>query len=126
MAYTAMKEAHTMGLSAMPSLHAQEAAAQSYGIGAVLVDSSGKAAIAASDPTLGTILGVARTAATCVTDTDVILTPALPGVVFEANLDDSTGTLVSAITHLWGRFGLTLSGGVFYIDSTDTTNIRVV
>lgn len=122
----AMKEAYTLGLNAMPSMHGQEAASQSYLVGGLLVDSSGKLAVGAADPSLGTILGIARTAATGTTDTDVIFTPALASVVFEANLDDGSGTLVSAITHLWGRFGLAVTSGKFWIDSTDTTNIRVV
>lgn len=125
MALTAMQPAFTTGLASLPLLHGQEAASQSYVAGALLIDSSGKVAVAAADPSLGTILGVATVAATGTTDTDVPYVPALPGVVFEANLDDGSGTLVSAITHLYGRFGLDVTSGKFWIDSTDTTNIRV-
>lgn len=124
-ALTAMKVSHAMGLNTPPLLHGQEAASQSYVEGAVLVDSSGKVAVGAADPSLGTILGVACNDATGTTDTDVVFVPALPNVVFEANLDDGSGTLVSAITHLWGRFGLAVTSGKFWIDQSDTTNIRV-
>lgn len=126
MALQAMKAAHQLGLNITPTMHGQEAAGQSYVVGALLVDSSGKVAVGAADPSLGTILGVANTAATGVTDTDVTFTPALPGVVFEANLDDGSGTLALAITHRWARFGLAVTSGKFWIDQSDTTNIRVV
>ncbi len=125
MATTAMKESHTLGATILPSAHGVEAAGQSWKIGAVLVDSSGSLAIGANDPSLGTILGVARVAATGVTAADVIYTPAAPNVVFEANLDDGSGTLALAQTHMHGRFGITLASEKFYIDQSDTTNIRV-
>jgi len=125
MALQAMTVARTLGLNTPPILHGQEAASQSYVVNALLVDSSGKVAVAAADPALGTILGLATVAATGTTDTDVPFVPALPGVVFEANLDDGSGTLVSAITHLYGRFGLAVTSGKFWIDQSDTTNIRV-
>src|SRR5690349_3225376 len=120
-ALTQMKVSHALGLNTPPLFHGQEAASQSYLVGGLLVDSSGKVAVAAADPSLGTILGLATVAATGTTDTDVPFVPALPGVVFEANLDDGSGTLASAITHLWGRFGIAVTSGKFWIDQSDTT-----
>jgi hypothetical protein len=128
MGYTAMKAAFALGLDRTPLEHGVEASSQSYLVGALLVNSSGKVAIGASDPSLGTILGVASVKATGTTDTDAPYTPALPHVVFEANFDDGSGTLALAQSHVNGLYGLAKdnSTGHFYVDQSDTTNIRVM
>jgi hypothetical protein len=125
MALQAMTVARTLGMNTPPIMHGQEAASQSYVVGALLVNSSGKLAVATADPTLATVVGLALTAATGTTDTDVSYVPILPGVIFEANLDDGSGTLVSAVTHLNAQFGIAVTSGKFWIDQSDTTNIRV-
>ena len=125
MAYQAMKEAYTLSGVAMPSRHGVEAASQSWEIGAVLVMSSGSLAIGATDPTLATIVGVARTAATGVTGADVIYTPATLETVFEANFDAGSGTTQLAQSHINLRYGITLASGKFYIAQNNVTNIRV-
>jgi hypothetical protein len=124
MAYQAMKEAYTLSGVAMPSMHGVEAASQSWEVGAILVMSSGSLAIGADDPTLATIVGVARTAATGVTGADVIFTPAVPGVVFEAHLDAGSGTTQLAQSMFYLRYGIELTSGKFFLDQSETTAIR--
>jgi hypothetical protein len=112
------------GLSA-PIWHGLEAAAQSWKIGALLVDLNGTVVVGAADPGLGTILGVATGKATGVTGADVTFDAALSWAIFEGNLDDTSGTYVSLATDLYARRGLNVSSGVFYVDASDSTNIRV-
>lgn len=98
-----------------------EAASQSFTKGDILVESSGKLAIGATDPTLGTIVGVAEHDASGTTDTEVRFVPATNDVEFEANIE---GTL--AQTDVYTQYGLKLVSGIFVIDQADTTNVRVV
>lgn len=125
MALLPLAAVDTLGLSAVPLWHGVEKATQSWVMGALLVDSSGVVAVGAADPALGTILGVATGAATGVTGADVNFVPALSSIIFEGNLDDGSGTLALVqATHMWARFGLDVTSGKFWLDSTDTTNIR--
>jgi hypothetical protein len=98
-----------------------EAAAQTFVKGDIIVNSSGKVAIGAADPALGSIVGVAEHAASGVTDASLRYVPATNDVEFEANL---LGTL--ALTDVYTRYGIAVSGGFFVIDQSDTTNDRVV
>lgn len=126
--YQRMQASHTFGLAAMPSEVGIEAATQSFIAGALLVNSSGKVAKAAADPTLGTVLGIAGGPATGTTNDLSRFTPALPAVIFEGTLDTSAGTYALALTDVNVKYGIALdsSTGHFYVDQSDTSNVRVL
>lgn len=110
------------GLSAIPVVHVPEAASQSFVEGAVLVNSSGRCAIAAADTT-SAIIGVACHAASGTTDTDIMIVKALPGVIFEANLEDeSNEDHALVVTNRFGQYAIQVSSGIFYLDENDSGN----
>jgi hypothetical protein len=112
--------AKLFGLHASPSLQGIEAASQSWKKGAPLKASGGKLVIAAeTDVTL--ILGIALGDASGVTDKKANLTPALPHVVFQAELSDLTdGAYTLLQTDLYGDFGLNVAGdGKWFVDADE-------
>ena len=111
----------------IPLMAGVEAATQSWKKGAVLINSSGKIAIAAADP-VAEIVGVAAGPASGVTDAEVLYYPARPGMVFEATFEDETNQdHVLVIANMFANFAVQLdSNGIFYVDENDTTNTGVV
>jgi hypothetical protein len=101
-----------------------EAASQSFDAGDVVILSSGKVAIAGSDPAANTIVGVAAQDATGVTDTKIGVYLPTEDAEFSANVQD-TGAL--AITNVGAQYGLVLdsTNAIFRVDLSDTTNKRV-
>lgn len=95
-------------------------------VGDVLIDSSGTAIKATADATT-LILGVAASAAT--SGQTVNFYAALPGVIFEATLEDETNeNHALAATDLFGRYAVQVdpAGSTYhYIDENDTTNYAV-
>jgi hypothetical protein len=120
MARTAIVAHKAWGLNAIPSHNGIEVVSSSWTRGAPLIDSSGKLAVAGTDPRA--ILGFATEAASGVTDKVRRFTPALPNVIFEASLDKASALgLVSLQTHMYAEFGITLLSGVWYIDVDKVT-----
>ena len=75
----------TMYGSSIPSMTGPEAATQTFTLGAVLIQASGYAQIAAADPTAD-IIGVALEGghnSSAAGDDTVRFAPAIPGVIFE-------------------------------------------
>lgn len=114
------------GSGVIPLRSGLEAATQSFKKGAVLIESSGKVAIAAADPTAD-ILGIAAADASGVTDREVLYYPALPGMVFEATFEDQTNEdHALAAANFYGNFAAQVdSAGNWYVDENDTTNTCV-
>lgn len=116
-----------LGLTAMPSMPGIEAASQSWKKGAPLKNSSGKVAILTETDVAG-ILGIAAGAASGVTDRQCHIIPALPGVVFQAELSDLTdGAYTLAQTDIWGDFGLNVTtDGKWFVDADEAGGEQVV
>lgn len=95
-------------------------------VGDVLIDSAGTAIKATADATT-LILGVAASAAT--SGNPVNFYAALPGVVFEATLEDETNeSHALTATDLWGRYAVQVDPGgslYHYVDENDATNYSV-
>lgn len=114
------------GTGIIPLLAGAEAASQSWKKGAVLIESSGKIAIAANDA-VAAILGVAAGDASGVTDREVLYYPAMPGNVFEATFEDEANQdYALLIADLYTNHSIMVdSGGIWYVDKNDTTNTAV-
>lgn len=114
------------GSGVIPLEAGVEAASQSWIAGAVLIESSGKIAQAAADPT-SAILGIAAGPATGVTDSQVLYYPAKPGMIFEATFEDQTNEdHALAQSNFYGNFACQVdSSGNWYVDENDTTNTSV-
>lgn len=131
MGYQALCAGPSEGRSAHCVITGFEGASQSYKRGSVLVVASGlviKGTSGNDAPTLLTVLGVADAPASGTTSKAVPIIPALPGVVFEGNLDAGSGTTALTVaSHMFTNFGLTLDSTTdhWYVDSSDTTDIRV-
>jgi hypothetical protein len=111
-----------------PVWHGIEAASQSWKAGMPLINSSGSLAIAATLPTLGTVIGISIAAATGVTGADVPFTPILNGMLWEITLDvlsstTVTGTGTVAQTDFWNKFNLSLDtvGVNFYLNQASSS-----
>lgn len=113
-----------LGFTSAPILAAT--AGGTIRVGDVLIDSSGTAIKATADATT-LILGVAASAAT--SGQTVRYYPALPGVIFEATLEDETNeNHALAATDLFGRYAVQVDPGgslYHYIDENDSTNYSV-
>ena len=144
----AMKGAKVIGGQDFPHDSSyQEAATQTYKTGAVLVFSSGTIAEAGANP-LG-IVGIAENDGQNLGSAGFypkespgvggiggqgpLVLWALPGVVFEANLAGTTAgdpdqTHTLAITDVGTKFGIAkgTTSKLWYINFSDTTNLRVV
>jgi hypothetical protein len=115
------------GSGVVPMMEGVEAAAQSWKKGAILIESSGKVAIASADPT-SAILGVAAGDASGVTDAKCLFYPARPGMVFEATYEDQNSENHALVQgDLYTNHALQVDGnGIWYVDENDTTNTAVV
>jgi hypothetical protein len=117
-------------------LHGQEAAGQTWKVGAPLVNSSGSLAEATTGTTgyAGLIVGFALAPATGVTATDVAFVPALQGLCFSGTVDgtlsgsNAPGTGSVAQTAVWGGIGLQKDGasGLWYLCTTGTASFIIV
>lgn len=104
-----------------------EAASQSWKGGAPLIRSSGKLAIGTEDMTSG-VVGFACSNATGVTSAAVAYVPAVPGIEFEATLEDGTsGDHALAQTDMFVAYGIAVTtAGLWYVDFAETSNVAVV
>lgn len=103
-----------------------EAASQSFKEGAVLVWSSGKVAEGGTDPS--SIVGVAAHEASGVTDSAVMVYPALPNVVYRGVLTTASTAHTLAQANLGAVFGIAKgTDGAWFVDQSDTAaaNVRV-
>lgn len=93
----------------------------------VMDNGSGVIIVATADQT-NTLLGVALNAAT--SGNEVRFWMALPGVIFEATLEDETNeSHALAATNLWGKYAVQVDPGgstYHYIDENDASNYSVV
>lgn len=119
-----------LGLYSTPSIVQGEGASQTFKKGAVLVNGSagnvGMVVEAGADPS--GILGVAeedgKNLAVGVGSCRFV--PAIPNQVFEMTIDDGTGTYALVAGDKNKQYGIAKDGsGIWYIDQTDTTNLRV-
>jgi len=117
-----------LGGSPVPLLRGIEAAGQSYLRGALLVNSAGSLAVAAADPAVETLVGIAANAATGTTGAEVLFAPLVPDLVIEATIDIAAGTLALTQAMLYSPFGIGVDAGRFFIDQADTAaaNVRVI
>jgi len=117
------------GMSSVPvSTHVGiEGASQSYKAGAPLIRSSGKL-VTAGNAAVADIVGFAEKNATGVTDAAVPFIPAVPGISFEATLENqSTGDYVLARADMFVDYGLRVtSGGLWYLNKNDTSTVAAV
>jgi hypothetical protein len=109
-----------------PILGGVEKATQSWKRGAVLIaDALGSVAEAGSDP-IAAILGIALADASGVTGAACQSIPALPGLLFEATLEDqSNGDHALALTDTYQGFGMkkVSATGFWYLDENDTSGV---
>lgn len=126
---TRMTPSRHSGLGSTVSEEGQEAAAQTYKQGAILIPSSGLLAVGGSDPSAETILGIAEQDATGTTNEPARFIPATPQQEFEANIVGTGGAgalnTVEA-TDLYAPFGIVKTGDNFLVDKDETTALRVV
>lgn len=96
-------------------------------VGDVVMASSGTVVVATADQT-ATILGVAASSAT--SGQAVNIWAALPGVVFEATLEDqSNENHALTAANLWTKYAVQVdpAGSTYhYVDENDSTNYSVV
>lgn len=105
-----------------------EAASQTWKAGAPLVASSGKLIQASEDITTAICVGFATVDASGTTNNLTPVVPCLPGLEFEATLEDGgSGDHAIAQTDLFVKRGLAVtSGGLWYVDSAESSNVAVV
>lgn len=117
----------SLGLASTAWGEGVEAAAQTFKLGAPLINSSGRLAIGLADLMTG-IIGFAAGAASGVTDAKISYWVATGGQVFEATLEDQAiedHALVRA--DMFSKKALQVdSNGVWYIDENDGVNKSVV
>lgn len=99
-----------------------EAAGQSYTADQlVLVGASGAITITSTGSTTG-VLGTAVTAATGVTGASAIVNVVEPGDILEMTLVNNSATPVTAaLSDLYKKYGLYVSGGSCFLDKNPTT-----
>jgi hypothetical protein len=122
--HIAMKPARRFGLSSTPSTTGKEIVSATFILGSPVINSGGYVAISGTSPQ-AEIIGIAEHAASGTTSADVRIVPALPGMVFEATLDNAStpGATVSAITDWWDHLGITVDAdGIWYVDKAKTTD----
>lgn len=118
-----------LGSSITPMLEGLEGATQSYKMGAILINSSGKLVTGAADPTAATIAGLAVANATGTTDTRTPYVPLFPwGVPVVICLDDDSSTnaaltRATAQTDIGTDVALKIDAatGNWYLDPGDTS-----
>lgn len=118
----------TIGPGPIPQWPVVKASATTWDEGDVIIATSGLAVEAADGPTTGTILGVAVEDAVN-GNTTALICPALPNVVFTGRIatGDTGGTVNSAVTHRYVRYGLSLDAtGTWYINVGDTSDLAVM
>lgn len=126
MAVRALQLAPQMMACAVCPQIGYEGAAQVFQEGSLLIVSSNQLIIATTTPTSG-LVGVAAATASGVTAAAVAYYPALPGVVLEATLrDSSAGDVTLAKTHLLAAVGLTLASGKWYADPNVTSCCTII
>jgi hypothetical protein len=102
--------------------HAPEAASQTFLLGELVYLVAGKVTECGANP--NEILGVALTAASGTTDTDIAVGLATADTVFVGNIN---GTGVTAVAQVGARLGVTLASNKWHVDSTKTgTTARVI
>ncbi len=104
-----------------------EAAGQSYTADQlVLVGASGAITITSTGSTTG-VLGTAVTAATGVTGASAIVNVVEPGDILEMTLVNNSATPVTAaLSDLYKKYGLYVSGGSCFLDKFTTTFGQIV
>lgn len=117
-----------IGLS-IPTENFPEAASQTFKKGALVYLSAGYLNECGADPTL--IMGIASADGQDGTNAGDESQPvflAHPGTLFLGNLDNGSSSAASAATDRGKMYGVAKhsSSGKWYVDSTDTTNKRVV
>lgn len=116
------------GMTSVPiRTNGVEAAGQDWIAGSPLIRSSGKLAEGAEDLTAN-VIGFASSDASGTTDHAVSYIPAVPGIEFEATLENgSTGDHALAQTDMDVAYGLAVTAaGLWYIDQAETSNIACV
>ena len=120
---------YMIGMPSVPTETIKEGASQSFLKGEVLVISSGYAVVGTAgddNPVLGTILGISCMAGRNVsTYPDLQYIPALPGVVFSAQLQNAAATAAVAQTNVGTVYGLNVTSNQWWVDTDDTTDERV-
>lgn len=107
-----------------------EGTSQTFGAGAVVIETAARLTEGAADLTSG-LVGIAADAASGTAAAAIEYYPALPGVIFEANLATagSLGTYALALNDFLTRYALqrdtSQTPAVWFIDQGDTTNVSV-
>jgi hypothetical protein len=116
-----------LGLKSEPSVHAPEGASQTFKKGAPVKVSAGQAVVLVESDVTG-IIGIAAHDASGVQGDDVKIVPAMPGVVFQAELSDTTdGKYTSQAGDLYADFGLQVTtDGKWFVDNDEAGAEQVV
>lgn len=113
---------------AIPEEAFPEKATQTFKAGACVFLSAGYLTECGADPTL--VMGIASRDGQNVASDGLkkhVVYLAHPSTLFKGNLDNNSGTTTSAATDVGKMYGIAKhSSGKWYVDSTDTTNKRVV
>lgn len=104
-----------------------EAATQSYLAGAPVKAVNGLITVFTEDGIAG-LVGFACFNASGVTNNPTSIIPAVPGIEFEATLENgSTGDYALTQADLWAAYGLAVTaGGLWYLDKAETTHKAAV
>ena len=127
MGIRAIQPAAPLGQTSTPVREASVKTSETWAKGAILVADTGQLAEAGGDPVL--IVGVALNTypATYVDVANVAkYIPAMPGIEFEGTIDAGSGTTALTQAMLFTSRGLVATSGVWHIDSSETTEDRVV
>ena len=103
-----------------------EGAGQTFKLGQLVAIAAGAAVAGATDPTAGTLIGLAAEAATGVTGNMVGVWVADQNTEFIANLQDTGAIAAADLGSLVGVVVDAAKGNILRVDKSDTTNTRVV
>jgi hypothetical protein len=95
----------------------------------LLIASSGYAAVAAADPSAGTLIGLALNDGhnTTAGAYKVGFVPLLPGLIFEGQLQNAAGTAtIAQATHMFAEFGINVTSNKWWVDTDETTHKDVI
>lgn len=112
------------GLGSVKLKNGEANGSQTWTRGAVLVNSSNRLSEGGANPT--DIVGIATHGVTSATEDDLAqYVPALPGLEFLGNIDDSSdlGNGAIAVTDRYARYGITEdTNGTWYVDKNKSTD----
>lgn len=114
--------ARMLGYENPPIMNFPEGAGQSFKKGELVVASGGYIVVGAADPSAETIVGIALADASGTQGTQIPVMCALPGVIFEGQLQNAAADAAIAATDMLKQYGVNLTSNKWWIDTDETTS----